>query len=99
MVESAREVCGSVRFGGEKPKSVLWNDEIKAAVRRNEASWKGVLAASDEESKERCMKAYRKEKRKVKRCIIQDKKKVNEQFGRKMNENVKGNRKLFGRRR
>ena len=34
-------------------------------------------------------------KRKVKRCIIQRKKKVNEQFGRKMNEDVNGNRKLF----
>ena len=41
------------------------------------------------------MKAYREEKRKVKRCIIQCKKKVNEQFGRKVNEDVNGNRKLF----
>ena len=41
MVESAREVCGSVRGGGgNNPKSVCWNDEIKAAVRREEASWK-----------------------------------------------------------
>ena len=35
------------------------------------------------------------EKRKVKRCIYQSEKKVNEQFGRKMNEYVNGNRKLF----
>ena len=35
------------------------------------------------------------EKRKVKRCIYQSKKKVNEQFGRKINEDVNGNRKLF----
>ena len=41
------------------------------------------------------MEAYREEKRKFKRCIIQNKKKVNEQFGRKMNEDVNGNRKLF----
>ena len=41
------------------------------------------------------MEAYREEKRKLKRCIIQSKKKVNEQFGRKMNEDVNGNRKLF----
>ena len=53
------------------------------------------MAASDEETKERCMEAYREKKRKVKRCIIQRKKKVNEQFGRKMNEDVNGNRKLF----
>ena len=41
------------------------------------------------------MEEYRKEKRKVKRFICQNKKKANEQFGRKMNEDVNGNRKLF----
>ena len=49
------------------------------------------MAASDEESKERCMETYREEKRKVKRCIYQSKMKVNEQFGRKMREDVNGN--------
>ena len=34
MVERAREICGSLRVGGKSPKSVWWNDEIKAAVRR-----------------------------------------------------------------
>ena len=41
------------------------------------------------------MEAYREENRKVKRCIIQSKNKVNEQFERKINEDVNGNRKLF----
>ena len=50
---------------------------------------KEVLAAIDEETKKRCMEAYREEKRKVK--------KVNEQIGRKMNEDVNGNRKLFSK--
>ena len=36
MVESAREVCGSVRVGGGNPKSVWWNDQIKAAVKSKE---------------------------------------------------------------
>ena len=57
MVESAIEVYGSVRVGGKKPKSVWWNDEIKALVRRKEVAWKGVLAASDEETKEIYLKA------------------------------------------
>ena len=39
--------------------------------------------------------AYREERRKVKMCIFQIKKKVNKQFGRKMNEDVNGDRKLF----
>ena len=51
-----------------------------------------MLAA---EAKERCMKAYREEKRKVKRSIYHNKKKVNEQFGRKMKEDGNGNKKLF----
>ena len=72
-----------MRVGGKNPKNLWWNNEIKATVRRKEAPWKGVLAASDEGSKERCMEAYREDKRKVKRCIVQSKKKVNEQFGRK----------------
>ena len=46
------------------------------------------MAASDEEAKERCMNGYKEEKRKVKRCIYQSKKKVNEHFGKKMNEDV-----------
>ena len=54
-----------------------------------------MLAASNEETKERCMEVYRVKKRKVKRCIYWSKKKVNEQIGRKMNEDVNGNRKLF----
>ena len=41
MVESGREVCGSMRVGGKNPESVWWNDEIKAAARRKEAAWKG----------------------------------------------------------
>ena len=78
MMESEREVCCSVRVGEKNLKSVRWNDNIKAAVKRKEAGWKRLLAASNEETKGRCMEAYREEKRKVKRCIIQSKKKVNE---------------------
>ena len=54
-----------------------------------------MLGASDEEAKERCMEAYREEKRNVEKCIYQSKKIVNEQFGGKMNKDVNGNRKLF----
>ena len=37
--------------GGKLLKSVWWNEEVEAAVRRKEAAWKDVLAASDEEAK------------------------------------------------
>ena len=67
MVESAREVCGSVGVEGKNSKSVWWNDEVKAVVRRKEAAWKEVFTASDEEAKDE-WKLIEK-KRKVKRCI------------------------------
>ena len=67
---------------GKEPKECVGNDELKVAVRRKEAAWKGVLAVSNEKTKERCMEPYREGKRKVKRRIIQSKQKVNEQFRR-----------------
>ena len=80
---------------GNDPKRVCWNDKVKAAVKRKEGAWKQVLGARDESAKERCMGAYREEKRKRKRCIYQSRKEVNEQFGRKMNQDLNGNRKLL----
>ena len=56
-----------------------------------------MLAAGDEEAKERCMRAYKegKGRERIKGVYITAKKKVNEQFGIKMNEAVNGNRKWF----
>ena len=45
--------------------------------------------------KERCLDAYKEEKKKVKRCISEQKKKRHELFGKKMNQDVRGNRKYF----
>ena len=45
----------------------------------------GSVAARNEEAKERCIEAYREEKRKAKRYIYQNNTKVNEHFGRRMN--------------
>ena len=38
------------------------------------------MAASNEEVKERCMGIYREEKRKIKKCMYQIKKKINEEL-------------------
>ena len=48
MVFIPREVCGSVRIGGGNLKSLRWNDQVKAAVKR-----KVVLEARDKDSRER----------------------------------------------
>ena len=88
-VESAREVFGSVRVGGKSPK----NDKVKAVIKRK------VLGARDEDAKERCVEAYKGEKREVKKKYIykyQSLKEVNEQFERKMNQDVNEN--CLGRR-
>ena len=69
MVESAREECGLVRVRGKNPKSVWWNDEVKAAVRRKEAAWK-VLAARDEEAKKDVWKLTEKKRERLKDVYI-----------------------------
>ena len=64
-------------------------------LREREAACKEMLGARDEDAKGRCLEDYKEEKRKVKSCIYQSKKKVNEQFEMNVNEDVNGNRKLF----
>ena len=91
-------MCGSVKVGGGNSKSVWWNDEVKTMVKRKEDAWKEVLGARDEDAGERSLEVYKEEKRKVKRCIYQNKKEVQEQFRRKMNQDVNRNRKFSGRR-
>ena len=53
------------------------------------------MGARDEDAREMCLEVYKEEKRKVKRCIYHSKREVQEQSGRKMNQNMNGNRKLF----
>ena len=80
IVESAREVCG---VGRKNPKSVWWNEALKAVIKRKEDVWKQVLGARDESAKGRCMEVYKEEKRreKIKRYIhISQKKQINESF-------------------
>ena len=48
-------------------------------LERNEAVWK-VFGTRDKVVKERCVEAYKKEKRKVKSYIYESTKEVSEQF-------------------
>src|SRR5678815_67152 len=65
------------------------------AVKGKKESWLNVLKANDEVSRERCLELYKEEKRNTKRCICRRKEEVNKQFGRRMNGDIQGNRKLF----
>ena len=64
--------------------------KYKFPVGKKEAAWKEVLAASNEEAKEKCMGSYREEKKKVKRFIYPSKKNV-----WMINHDIIGNKKLF----
>ena len=97
IVDSGREVYGSVRVGGKNPKNVGWNDVVKAAVEIKVASRKGLLGARDDDAKELYIQVYQEEKRRVKRCIYQTKREVNKQFRKKMDQDVDGNRQLFSK--
>ena len=78
-----------MRVEGKNPKNVWFSDKVKATIMRKEQ-----LGARGEYAKERCMEAYKKEKRKVKICIYRSKREVGEQFRRKINQVVNGNLKL-----
>ena len=50
-----------------------WIDEVRAKVRRKESTWKEMLAAKDERSKERYMETYKEEKKRLKGAYIRAK--------------------------
>ena len=52
-------MCGSLRVRGGNPKSVWWNDQVKAAVKRKEDALKKVLGARDEDAREMCLEVYK----------------------------------------
>ena len=54
-----------------------------------------MLGTREEAGRGKFLEDYKREKKKVKRCIYQSKKEVQEQFGRKMNQDANGNKKLF----
>ena len=62
-----------MRVAGVNPKSVWWNKQVKAAVKRKE-----LLGAIYEDARERCLEVYKEENRKVKRCIYQSKEEFKE---------------------
>ena len=61
MVDSAKEVCSSVRVGTKNPENVWLNDVVKDAVERKEPPWKETLEARDEVAKDRYMEVCKEE--------------------------------------
>ena len=63
-------------------------------MERREDAWKDVLGAREYIMKERGMQIYREEKRN--KCVYIVSENV-KKFGRKLNHDVSGNKKVFGR--
>ena len=74
MVESAREVCGSVKVERKNPERVWLNNEVKAEGRRKKVVWKEVLAVSDKEVKKDVWKHTEKRRERLKGTNIRAKK-------------------------
>ena len=68
---------------------------VKAAVERKEAAWKDVMGARVEVTKDRLWRSVKKKRKRLRKCIYQGKKEVNEQFRRKMNQDEDRTRKFF----
>ena len=60
----------------KNPKSVRWNDEIKATVKKKkEAAWEEMLTASDEDAKKYVWRRTEKRREKLKGVYIRAKRK------------------------
>ena len=83
-----------LQWWGEKNPSSEWlRDQIKVAVKRNEAAWKDMLRARQMTVKERCMEVCKE--RNLKMYVYQSKKKSSDQFGTK-NESRRVWKQKFG---
>ena len=61
--------------GGENPKSVWWNEEVKAAVRRKEAAWKDVCQLATKRQNQDIWKFIEKKRERLKGVYIRAKRK------------------------
>ena len=78
IVESTREMCGSVGVGEGSPKNVWWNNEVKAAVKRKETAWRKCCEPEAKMQKKDVWEFTKKKRERLKRCIYQRKKGVHE---------------------
>ena len=76
MVEVQENYVAHIKWGGGSKECVV-EQYVKASVRRKKAAWKEVLAASNEEAKERCMGLTKKKREKLTGVYIKAKNKNN----------------------
>ncbi|KAJ3658573.1 hypothetical protein Zmor_010305 [Zophobas morio] len=89
--DAARKVCGFTRTGGSKKRTSWWSEETKLAIKEKKKLRKAYLANSISQSYE----MYKEGRKLVKDIVKKARVKEWEQFGEKIEENSKQNKKLF----
>ncbi len=84
------------REGGRKKGNAWWTNEIKNAEERKKKAYKKMLQRNlPEEVKARRKPEYKEWKKRVRELIEESKRRVDEEFGRKLSQNFSENKKLF----
>ncbi len=84
------------RAGGEKKGNAWWTNKIKDTVGGKERAYKNILQRNlPEEVKARRKSEYKEWKKRVRELIEESKRRVDEEFGRKLSKNFSENEKLF----
>lgn len=91
ILEAARRACGTSKVRKNQKQTAWWTPQIKEEVKIKKKLWKESLTKKTREA----YYNYKKQRKKVKDLVKQEKQKTWEEFGKRMEENSKGNQKLF----
>ncbi|KAK3889840.1 hypothetical protein Pcinc_006166 [Petrolisthes cinctipes] len=96
VMGTAAEVMGYKTQKKCKKGSAWWSEEVKDAVEKKRKAYRRTLQMNvSEEVKERWKREYNVCKRQVKKMVSESKRRVDEEFGKKLSEKFKENKKLF----
>ncbi|KAK3893161.1 hypothetical protein Pcinc_003002 [Petrolisthes cinctipes] len=96
VLRTAAEVVGYKSQKRGKKGSAWWTEEVKDAVEDKRKAYRRTLQRNvPEEVRERWKREYNVCKRQVKMMVSESKRRVDEEFGMKLSEKFKENKKLF----
>ncbi len=99
VMDVADDVVGWRERGGRKKGNTWWTNDMKDAVERKKRAYKKMLKRNlPEEVKARRKSEYNDWKNRVRELIEESKRRVDEEFGRKLSQNFIENKKLSGKR-
>lgn len=91
ILKTAKTTCGvNRRYSGRK-QTAWWNKDIKQAVKTKKDAWLKYINDRNEESLER----YKEQRDRVKKLVRESKQRTWTEFGEKLEQDCKGNQKLF----